>query len=73
MLAAQLTAHMIIPSNRGMAGGMRSPRFEPMLKKAKHGFKGYPVATIMLYGPDDTTATKIAVGIDLPIASTGLS
>ena len=32
-------------------------------KRAKKGFRGYPVATVALYGPDDTTATKLAVGI----------
>jgi hypothetical protein len=32
-------------------------------KKAKRGFRGYPVATIALYGPDDKRASKVAVGI----------
>ena len=32
-------------------------------KKAKKGFRGYPVATIAFYGPDSTTATKVAVAI----------
>ena len=32
-------------------------------KKAKRGFRGYPVATIGFYGPDDGTASKVAVGI----------
>ena len=32
-------------------------------KKAKRGFRGWPVATVALYGPDDTMATKLAVGI----------
>src|SRR5258708_1127060 len=32
-------------------------------KRAKKGFRGYPVATIALYGPDDTRATKLTVGI----------
>ena len=32
-------------------------------KKARRGFRGYPVATIAFYGPDDTTATKLTVGI----------
>jgi hypothetical protein len=32
-------------------------------KKAKRGFRGYPVATIAVYGPDDATATKLTVGI----------
>jgi hypothetical protein len=32
-------------------------------KKSKQGFRGYPVATIALYGPTDKLATKIAVSI----------
>ena len=32
-------------------------------KRAKKGFRGYPVATVALYGPDDITATKLTVGI----------
>ena len=32
-------------------------------KKAKRGLRGYPVATIALYGPNDTRATKLTVGI----------
>lgn len=32
-------------------------------KKAKKGFRGYPVATIAFYGPDDKRATKVSVGI----------
>jgi hypothetical protein len=54
-----------IARTRGIVGAMRRAAFKPMHKKAKHGFKGYPVATVMLYGPDDKTATKIAVGIVL--------
>ncbi len=38
---------------------------EPLEEKAKLGFRGYPIATIAFYGPDDLTATKIAVGIIL--------
>ena len=34
-----------------------------MAKKAKRGFKGYPVATIAFYGPNAASATKIAVSI----------
>src|ERR1700757_2408239 len=53
------------------AAGVDSARDEPMLdrarkrlgKKARRGFRGYPVATIAVYGPDDTIATKLAVGI----------
>ena len=32
-------------------------------KKADRGFRGYPVATVAFYGPDDKCATKVAVGI----------
>jgi hypothetical protein len=32
-------------------------------KKAKRGFRGWPVATVAFYGPDDTRATKVSVGI----------
>ena len=32
-------------------------------KRAEKGFRGYPVATVALYGPDDTMATKLTVGI----------
>ncbi len=32
-------------------------------KKAKRGFRGYPVASIAFYGPDDRAASKVAVGI----------
>jgi hypothetical protein len=32
-------------------------------KRAKKGFRGYPVATVAFYGPDDTVATKLTVGI----------
>jgi hypothetical protein len=32
-------------------------------KRAQKGFRGWPVATVALYGPDDVTATKLTVGI----------
>ena len=35
----------------------------PLKKKAHRGFRGYPVATIAFYGPDDKRASKVAVGI----------
>ncbi len=34
-----------------------------LAKRAKRGFRGYPAATVALYGPDDATAAKITVGI----------
>ena len=34
-----------------------------LTKKAKKGFRGFPVATVAFYGPDDRRASKLAVGI----------
>ena len=34
-----------------------------LIKKANRGFRGYPLATLAFYGPDNTRATKVAVGI----------
>ncbi len=42
---------------------MKIKRRNPLKKKAKKGFRGYPVATVAYYGPDDTRASKVAVGI----------
>ena len=36
-----------------------------LAKKAKKGFRGFPVATVAFYGPDDRRASKLAVGIVL--------
>jgi hypothetical protein len=44
---------------------LAKPALKPIAKKAKKGFRGYPVATIAFYGPDDKKATKVAVGIIL--------
>ena len=35
----------------------------PLKKKARRGFRGYPIATIAYYGPDDELASKVAVCI----------
>lgn len=42
---------------------MKSRFKNPLLKRARKGFRGYPVATIAFYGPNDQQATKVAVGI----------
>ena len=34
-------------------------------RRAQKGFRGYPIATIAYYGPDDRFASKVAVGIIL--------
>jgi hypothetical protein len=35
----------------------------PLYRKARRGFRGYLIATVALYGPDDKIATKVAVVI----------
>jgi hypothetical protein len=45
-------------------GGLRA--FQPAKrfgKRARRGFRGYPMATIAFYGPDDRRASKVVVGI----------
>jgi hypothetical protein len=34
-----------------------------IIKKSQKGFRGFPVATVAYYGPDNRKATKVAVGI----------
>jgi hypothetical protein len=36
-----------------------------LAKRAKKGFRGFPVATVAFYGPDNRRASKLAVGIVL--------
>jgi hypothetical protein len=36
---------------------------EKLKKKAQKGFRGYPIATIAHYGPNDQHATKVVVSI----------
>jgi hypothetical protein len=33
-----------------------------LAKKAKAGDRGFPIGTVAFYGPDDTRASKVAVG-----------
>jgi hypothetical protein len=35
----------------------------PLAKKARRGFRGYPLATVAFYGPDGKRASKVVVGI----------
>src|SRR5678815_117403 len=35
----------------------------PLEKRSRRGLRGYPLATVAFYGPDDQRATKVAVGI----------
>jgi hypothetical protein len=42
---------------------IRTKSGSPLLKRAKRGFRGYPAATVVFYGPTAEEATKVAVGI----------
>lgn len=42
---------------------MKFKRQSSLKKKARCGFRGYPVGTVAFYGPDDRRATKVAVGV----------
>ena len=35
----------------------------PLEKKLKAGIRGYPIATVAYYGPNNNKATKVVVGI----------
>lgn len=35
----------------------------PLAKKARKGFRGFPVATVAFYGPDNKRANKLVIGI----------
>lgn len=41
----------------------RKRKGSSLWKKSTGKFRGYPVATIAIYGPDDQLATKVAVGV----------
>ena len=41
----------------------KSRSSNPLTKRARKGFRGFPIATIAFYGPDDRRASKVAVGI----------
>jgi hypothetical protein len=42
---------------------MHAPSYKPVVKRAKKGFRGYPVGTIAFYGPDNRRASKVVVAI----------
>ena len=46
-----------------MAKKLRRRTRSPLEKQARRGFRGYPVATLAFYGPNDQRASKVAVGI----------
>jgi len=42
---------------------IRAKTKNPLRKMASKGFRGYPIATVAVYGPDNKRASKVAVGI----------
>lgn len=42
---------------------MHHQAFWPLTKAANRGLRGFPLATVAFYGPDDRRASKVAVGI----------
>ena len=42
---------------------MKDRAKKAIIKKSKKNFRGYPVATVALYGPTDKKATKLVVAI----------
>jgi hypothetical protein len=52
-------------SNAWKTSMLKGQAVKRLSKKAKKGFRGYPVATIAFYGPDNKMATKVAVAIVL--------
>jgi hypothetical protein len=42
---------------------MKSRIKNPLFKRARKGFRGFPVGTIAFYGPDDKRASKVAVAV----------
>ncbi|MEA2778590.1 MAG: hypothetical protein QOK29_134 [Rhodospirillaceae bacterium] len=44
---------------------LRDQMRKRLRKKAKKGFRGYPMATIAYYGPDSATASKVAASVFL--------
>lgn len=42
---------------------IKSRSNNPLAKRARKGFRGFPVATVAFYGPDDQRASKLVIGI----------
>ncbi len=40
-----------------------------LAKKAKLGFRGFPVGSLTYYGPDDSRASKLVAGASCPTAA----
>jgi hypothetical protein len=56
-----VTGRPLYAKNIGMKIKARSNN--PLAKRARKGFRGFPVATVAFYGPDDQRASKLVIGI----------
>ena len=56
-----------VPNPQGVTDARQHTMIEcarkRLRKRAKRGLRGHPVATVALYGPNDSRATKLTVGI----------
>jgi len=59
----RLVGRVILTKEERLKMASRSKAEIKIRKMARKGFRGFPVATIAFYGPDDEKATKVAVGI----------
>ena len=48
-----------------LTGGLSYLTLKRLKRKARKGFRGYPIATVAFYGPHQKFASKAAVGIIL--------
>jgi hypothetical protein len=42
---------------------IKSRSNNPLAKRARKGFRGFPVGTVAFYGPDNQRASKLVIGI----------
>jgi hypothetical protein len=55
-----------------MPGGRAETLLKRIVARARRGYRGDPLGTIALYGPDDQQASKLVVGIS-PSANAGIT
>jgi hypothetical protein len=58
-------AYIALVKKRKGFGNKRGPTRSWLDKQFRRGFRGYPVATVAFYGPNDELATKIVVSVFL--------
>ena len=58
-------AYIALVKERKGFGNKKRPTRSWLDKQSRPGFRGYPVATVAFYGPNDELATKIVVSVFL--------